>query len=192
MYLDFINIVARQIAPELPPEYKEVQYVNTNGANAIRFTSPNSANNNFPLKNIYVKIGIKKTDAATGEQGFLGSTGAYELYLNNSKIYSYYSAISLISPTNGSTVDTNNKIDVIAFISQTGQPIQFGQYDLGRYIFYGDLYYAQIVDGASGRYLLDAVPCRRVADDVAGFYDRVTGLFYHNVGGGSFIAGPDK
>ena len=189
MYLKFNNILAKHENYLLPAEYKEVEYVYTNGGNAVAYVEP--VDN---MKNLYVKLGIMKTNTETAEQGFFGIGSFLELYFLNGKINDYLS-ISLISPVSGSPVEPNTKIDVVALMQPhavRGTSVLIGQYRINRFTFYGNIYYAQIIDANSGNMLLDFVPCRRVSDDVVGFYDRVTGLFYQNVGSGTFVAGPDK
>lgn len=43
----------------------------------------------------------------------------------------------------------------------------------------GNIYYLNVTD-TNGNFLFNAIPCYRIADNVAGFYDTIGGTFYTN------------
>ena len=51
------------------------------------------------------------------------------------------------------------------------------------------LYYFKIYD--NGTLIRDFVPCKVKADNSIGLYDRLTGVFYANMGTGTFTPGPN-
>ena len=49
------------------------------------------------------------------------------------------------------------------------------------------VYYFKVINIANGNLELNLVPCKRKADDEAGLYDLVNGVFYTNQGTGDFV-----
>lgn len=79
---------------------------------------------------------------------------------------------------------------------ETNTPILFGYRIIGDISTSGEIRKSPAViysytHNRDNTCLLDFIPCYRKADNVAGMYDIVNGVFYTNAGTGSFIVGPD-
>ena len=83
-------------------------------------------------------------------------------------------------------------VDTITFTAQQSLPlVTFGLYRAGAYYANVRLYGLRIT-GSNAAVKHDFIPCRRNADGVLGFYDRITDTFFPNAAGsGTWVAGAD-
>ena len=165
---------------ELIAYYQMCEYFNTNGANALQVTLPQSG--------LIMSFTIMKTASGTGEAGCAGRSGTSEIYFMNGKLYDWSSS-QLIQPTSGSNAPDNTKIDVIAKFTHDGM-LNIGAYDIGRYVWTGNIYGASIATEQDEQ-VFDLIPCYNKTSGEIGAFDVLGRQFYENKGSGTFLKGSD-
>lgn len=175
--------------PLLPPAYQRVEYLYRTSeyegpyANLsdIQFSTGDTVK-------VWSKL-INNPQSTEMAFGFVSvSDYAIELYYQSGT-----KKLSLWSRPSGgviNAVSTPGTIDEISFeMASAMQPDFFGLYRTGAYFADVNLYGMRIT-GSNSAVKHDLIPCRRNADSVLGFYDRITDVFYPNAAGtGAWVAG---
>lgn len=107
------------------------------------------------------------------------SFGGGSISVSNSTA-NYYLAKNQ-TPGNINDFNNSSQLSLFLFAMNDGGNPELGE---GSYI---KLYKCQIFNNATGEMYRNFVPCIRKADDEAGLYDLVNGVFYTNQGTGDFI-----
>lgn len=189
----------------LPDTYQEVQYLGTTGTQYIAIPIT------FQVLDL-ISIGSSlDSNASTSENRLYGvhSYGMsvyyrydqYNVWFNNGPLGYNLTNKSIIGNDSPNTAYSNISRDtkyVVSFfltqVSTSQLNTQLGRiYDNNA--FSGKLYNFSIQRFNSSTYMyedfIQLIPCYRKSDNVAGFYDIVSGTFRTNSGTGSFVVGPD-
>ena len=194
--------------PRLPAEFQEVKYLESTGTQYIDTNLVAATTMDFELKmwqSTYAKSKIFGSRESSSSQSFA-------LYLSNSSnlpVFNFYGNILDIEGNfdnkilifKGKINNSNFKCSIDGTVYYTlpiTSPLYSGNMYLMTYNNNGSpvlpntlgqfrLYSCKIYD--NNTIVRDFVPCYRKADNVAGLYDLVNGVFYTNAGTGSFIVG---
>ena len=214
-FADFATDISSISTGGLPAEYEAVEYIESTGTQYIdtgykpsKFTTTRldhqmtyiDTSNNF-------LFGIDVSGSANNFYGaYIGSNNKVECRHPYQNGYGYFTAgtnrqtltfgggnyslsdtiysWALQAPNYdkyGNPNDFDNTAQLNEFIfccNKTGTGNNFTRYKL---------YKCQIFNNGTGEMYRNFVPCKRKADDEAGLYDLVNGVFYTNQGTGSFI-----
>lgn len=175
--------------PQLPSSYQEVEYLATGGS---AYITPSIVLNPGTL------IKAKATRNSASAQTLIGNrndaTVRWDAGYENGAWYATNSCFLIASNVAGDP--TAELLVGLANTVSTG--FRYGAYLYStKYNFDGNLYklkiYAPTELTNPGVHTLQALfyPCRRIADNVLGFYDAINDVFYPNDGNGTFTPGPD-
>lgn len=195
--------------PVLPPEYQQVEWLQSDGNSWIIFPG------GFELGNAKISITLIYPSNTDGYEAIFGSTSTlyYRIIKNSSSIFNLYITKSVIEVPGGSYAsgvvfrvefDNNNPIfsfkayknGILTWSNQVtttiNETIQQNYY-LFRQSNISYRGHQKLIDFEleSGSVHYHFIPCYRKADNVAGIYDVENGVFYTNAGTGTFIVGPD-
>ena len=191
-----------ELVEKVPNEYKAIEYIEGTGTQYID-TGINATNKTLVNAKLYTQnTGNKNWFGGSGYSGNYnyvfnsynqntfeiryGSGNWQTLYSSDSIvgeifIVKYGDGIIRINNKNISNLSTTTFVDtqtITIFVRNGG----FGYID-------GRIYYFQIYK--DNMLLRNLLPCIRKSDNVAGLYDTVNGVFYTNIGTGSFVTGPE-
>jgi hypothetical protein len=188
----------------LPSEFQEVEYLESSGTQYIDTgIVPEISNDVKPIIKIKCKI-----NAISVQQRIFGVqtvNSQYFQFFNNINQLgiqlfntSYYTSFTQDTNIHEYIFDTQNSL---AYQDNNSQTLYFGNgestYNL--YLFArnnlgtasqlmkGKIFYFKYYN--NNNLVRNFVPCYRKADNVAGLYDLVNGVFYTNAGTGTFIVG---
>lgn len=211
---DFIKRMANAggATPILPPEYQQVEYLQSTGTQYIN-TNVVTANNT-KTEVIAEKDTTGYGTLGNGICGVRGEvSGFYSVTLVNGTVYfglnSHYNT--------GVTVNTgvaykyttvyNNNLGTLYLNDTNISNHTFSGFTNIRYIylfalnssqtnaasnyFKGMVYRCTISQNSNGTKIIDLIPCYRKSDNKPGMYDLVTNAFFTNVGEGEFTVGQD-
>lgn len=192
----------------LPFDYKELDYIETDGASYIDTLY-------VPSQNIRVNLKLKTPASIPTASTTLFYSGSgssfYGFALSSSTISGKYKVFFRSGVFNGEYLDTltdyeidfnksnfylNNELlyefdSTITFTCPYTLPIFCQYYASTKAINFAPngtrVYFAKIYD--DGELVRDLIPCIRVSDNEVGFYDKVNDVFYENLGTGSFTYG---
>lgn len=182
-------------------EIKKLEYIQSTGTQYIN--TGFAPNNNTRVVLRFTWKGGRTSISGVRDNG--GDGPGYLLFFNDNiynimfgTVYSHFSAIEQVESIvdfdgvnqtitiNGSTNSFSNAsfqvskpLFLFAF-SESGRPSQAGPFDL---------YSCQIYD--NGTLIRDYIPAK-LSNGTIGLYDKLNGLFYINVGTGTFEAGPNS
>lgn len=196
-------------ASRLPITFQEVEYIESTGTQYI--DTGFNAQNGFKIK-----MNFQLTQSSIGRNCIFGLNGnANESFfrVNSSTTYSFWANTQ---GSSGFIYDTfvNNQIYSIECVFDSSSYLKINNVEIKRLITtksFGNnsipllaekdistsnmtsystcrLYKCEIYND-NDTLVRDLVPCYRKADNVAGLYDLVNGVFYTNAGTGSFIVG---
>lgn len=198
----------------LPPEYQQLEYIENSGTQYIDTGIIPSKNGRIEIKFMdtvasgsFYGTGARKSTSATVYSGVIGSSISQNIFVSPSNIATsdFYREINKIYEikaeynsektgegtikclTSGDTFSGKQSgilpddylVNILLFAVRSGQ-ITSGM----------RLYYYKI--WKDGEIVRDFIPCYRVADNVAGLYDKVSGTFFTNAGSGDFIIPSDN
>lgn len=199
----------------LPVEYREVEWIGTDGNS---YFVSNFDINNLDNFTIYYRSLVPKS----GNRFMFGSNGRASGSISAPRFLDRYAGM-VISPPSGSNYAVNFSNDNIFHnyrmsIISNGQAKfymddklitegTFGNsrtfYSIGvfcnNYNQQPSSYKAQVgskiaelrfVDNTTGKDVFNPIPCYRISDGVIGMYDLASNIFYTNAGSGSFTKGP--
>lgn len=190
---DLIYSVSR-----LPSAFQEVEYIQSSGTQYIDTGVSISIGFNNHLAKVKASFVQRNTESYDSIYGidsnmqfarnssgyFMDGANVASLMLNLNEIYEYTADYSTgQSSINNVTLTRNLNAGANPFLFCSNSGL------LARYSAYAKLYSCQIYD--NGTLVRNFVPCYRKADNVAGLYDLVNGVFYTNAGTGTFVVGPD-
>lgn len=191
----------------LPKEYQQVEYIKSTGTQYIDTGVLANENNSYKVKAQLTSAGASSQTVWGGRQN--PTSGSNQLsYLKNEGVYQFVCGHSAVT-TNQLKWDTNihtfyanknvlyvdekvvatalsgtitSKNNVYLFATNTAGQIGYNGGSLN--IFYCKIWNNDIL-------VRDYIPCYRKADNVAGLYDLVNGVFYTNTGTGEFNIGAE-
>lgn len=188
----------------LPSAFQEVEYLESSGTQCIDSGVISSTDIRTKLKVLFTSLN-NNYNRLLGTGGIWGSQyGIRSQTLNGGKFYSELPSLTTLESISSLDVvvntlyeiDFNNNYDFIVNNStssfsnvsqQTGSQNIWILWQNNRGGCSAKLYYCQMFD--NGTLVRNFVPCYRKADNVAGLYDLVNGVFYTNAGTGTFIVG---
>ena len=206
-YRIYGNSVANDIFVEnLPPEYQQVEYIQSTGTQYIDTGIYASENNSFEVKAQLVHTdntsqtvwGGRNSSTANQLQGnqlsFVKSSSHYQFISGDTNVASetwdtnlhifyanknkLYIDNRLVYTVQSAPITSKNNVYI--FTTNTAGDVGFNGGSL-------KIYYFKIWSGDT--LVRDFIPCYRKEDNVVGMYDLVEGKFYENKGTGSFVKG---
>lgn len=207
------NTYCRIITPILPPEYQEVEYIESTGTQYINTNISGNQNTiidadiqqiSYNSNNWSVWIGSLKTTSdgnwihlgqASRNRGlrFSWGTGVGNyIYTDisssdfNKHKYKIGKGKLTIDNTTEYTLindDFTTSPSTIVLFADRKGEISFVEYSCIRF------FYCKIWDGLT--LVRNLIPCYRKSDNEIGMYDTVNGVFYTNQGTGTFLKGPN-
>lgn len=162
----------------LPEKFVQVAYL----------SRTNTAVGPYSVVSIPVVTGDKitfrvKVVSQSGEQAFAGNpntSSQVEFYYQNNSgnLVSYPSARVTRSDESGLSGTDDPDLLIVTAV-QDFTLLNFGVYRTTNYYFNGRIY-SMTIEDANGKLKRNFVPCYRKADNVPGFYDIITHMFYVN------------
>lgn len=190
--------------PRLPPEYQEVEWIQTDGNAYFTFIPFVFSGHDFYLDIQYMLLSIKITH-------IISSHGNSFWYVNkNSGAYRTYLRSNSSDYGNADNTPLNEKIDAnvqndIFTCSYSSNQISVPTPTTGNTAFalfaYGQsattaeyrssVRMWSLTMGYAGGNKIELVPCYRKSDSKPGIFDVVSKRFFTNAGTGEFTVGPD-
>lgn len=215
--LQTINMqVEKPKTRRLPAEYKEVQWISSDGSQYINmgdfnFKTPNaidvetkfsldtdSTNDNCVMGGrmdsgdrngfkLPLCYGGKYSVQGISGKLSIGTTSPYTPVVFAAKIYNGDQSFKI----DGTEIYKGNSAYDTLYCGTDRPLYMFAfRYNYNKsYAFHGKIYYSKIWD--TGELIRDYVPCYRKSDNVIGMYDLVNDVFYTNRGTGTFTKGPE-
>lgn len=212
-YCQFINETIKRmcnsVKPLLPPEYQQVEYLQSSGTQYIEIGSlanhqyfdldvevtgynQNVFFNQYGLNGI---LGCNAHNASTDVKVWVRNTNAISFSINNVALgsindmlgnrYKVYFSPTLVT-CNGVQINT----DTTTAITSTVNCYVFAINNIGTYgQDYPELSKLKLYRLKTG--LIDTYPCYRQSDNKPGMYDIVSDTFFTNAGTGEFTVGND-
>lgn len=194
----------------LPKEYQEVEYIESN--NNLQYINLNlRCPNGFLIKTRFLLTGYFINGSpiiAANEDSppykrnlfYVSTNKETALGLGESAVRSDYTHdLNTLYEVEASTIKGRSFIKINGETilesdnsdDRTSKSLHLfhNNYSADRQNFLGRIYETEISDDVS--LVRHLIPCYRKADNVAGMYDIVNGVFHINAGTGEFIVGPD-
>lgn len=179
------NIGGKSDSSQLPDEYEKIDYVGINGY--VGFNIPNylsKANDVIDIES--------STDILSGEHGFFGWRGSYEIYYENNSLMVWGTPVVDLIGTR--TIEANVKYPSKVKITSNSYTASFGFYSSDNFYFYGKLYSCSIsrpIFDQSGtqielKKVIDLIPVKRKSDNKIGMYELINQIFCVSTTGTDF------
>lgn len=167
----------------LPSEYQQVEYLKFTGTQYIVETGINLVSGDV----IFGFAALDSSVASSAEDGVMGgnASNTYEIYYSGGTLR-YYGSITGLN-NSGSTA---NKKIIAGTLTANGTDFAIGRYSPD-YVHKGKIWDVLVYRMGSNPIYRHYVPCYRKADNVAGYYELMRGVFYTNQGTGTIGVGPD-
>ena len=193
--------IKNPIAPRLPSEYQEVEYIESTSTQYINTGYAPGINAEFEIQ--YMTLERQSYGPYVGGSAiftipfprqtnniFFGNNCGTQL--SASHTYSSTTKYTVKGYPNGTAI-----INDTAYPCERGTKVPSGEFclftyggDLANYsVYIGKvrIYYFKLWD--NGELVRDMIPCYRISDNVAGLYDLANNVFYTNAGTGVFLRG---
>ena len=167
----------------LPSEYQQVEYLEFTGTQYIAETGINLVSGDV----IFGFAALDSSVASSAEDGVMGGNASdtYEIYYYNGALRYYGN----ITGQNNSGSTANKKI-IAGTLTANGADFAIGRYSPD-YVHKGKIWDVLVYRMGANPIYRHYVPCYRKADNVAGYYELMRGVFYTNQGTGTIGVGPD-
>lgn len=167
----------------LPLEYQQVEYLEFTGTQYIAETGINLVSGDV----IFGFAALDSSVSTTAEDGVMGGNASdtYEIYYYSGALRYYGN----ITGQNNSGSTANKKI-IAGTLTANGADFAIGRYSPD-YVHKGKIWDVLVYRMGSNLIYRHYVPCYRKADNVAGYYELMRGVFYTNQGTGTIGVGPD-
>lgn len=205
-----------KLSYHVPPEYQEVEYIETTGTQRINI--PLAATKNINALKMMADIAIMEQGSASGAS-VVGDVDAtpYMKFIDFRGATTIYPTCAINGAADG-TADPSllNTRATLTFVGSGGtvniykaDTLWFSGTRSAKnvsnlsllatyrgsgytYVFMAaKLYKFEVYDTDHTTLLHDCYPCYRKSDNVAGFWDKAAETFYNNAGTGTFVVGPD-
>jgi hypothetical protein len=183
--------VSVELRYRLPEEYQEVEYIQGNGTSYID-TGLYFTGNTSKLEVVFNYLGNKSYifGASNGPVFYRGTNNAYlgwfvgdgyvpslttgrnEFSLDKNEVYRDGSLVHTF------TASSNKSSNTITLYRKNGSTSDTGNIQIAEFRFY-----------ENNELVMELIPCYRLSDSVAGFWDRVGERFLTNAGSGTFAVG---
>ncbi|MBR5291712.1 MAG: hypothetical protein IKU32_02220 [Clostridia bacterium] len=192
------------VTARLPAEYQEVEYIQSSGTQYIDTGVKPTANTKVlarvnvlsnPNRNAWL-FGSRNANASSRyEVIWISGSSAYRFYYGTSNYtfsgVSSTGELTITTAASGATINGVSVTPAAATISSENTMYIFSCHGgtASNETSYMQLFSFQIYEGNT--LVRDFVPCYRKADTVVGLYDLANGVFYSNIGTGTFAKGAD-
>ena len=167
----------------LPSEYQQVEYLEFTGTQYIVETDINLVSGDV----IFGFADLDPSVASSTEDGIMGgnASSTYEIYYYNDALQYYGNITGLNNSDN-----TSSKKVIAGTLTANGADFAIGRYSPD-YVHKGKIWDVLVYRMGANPIYRHYVPCYRKADNVAGYYELMRGVFYTNQGTGTIGVGPD-